>query len=88
MRWGLASSGLLFAVFIFTALIIVKNDVRQLTRLRKDFTQQNLDLQEERRVLQAELAYLISPMNLHSYANKLDLVELNTKRMHAWEGGA
>lgn len=85
MRWSLASSGIVFAVFLFTALIAVKNDVRQLTRERKMLNQQNQILQEELRVMQAELAYLTSPIYLDRYQQSLKLVELKTKNLKRWE---
>lgn len=77
MKNGVMVAAVVLSVASFAGMLRLKTDVEALVRQRQRLADQRLELKEDRRVLQAELAYLSEPSNLMDFVKKHHYVELD-----------
>lgn len=77
MKNGVVVVAVVMSVASFAGMLRLKTNVEGLVRDRARLAAERLQLREDRRVLQAELAYLTEPSRMLEFARKRGYVELD-----------
>jgi hypothetical protein len=81
MKNGVMVAAVVLSVASFAGMLRLKTDVESLVRERQHLADQRLSLRENRRVLQAELAYLSQPSTLMDFVRKHQYVEMDMSNL-------
>lgn len=81
MKNGLILLAIILSVALFGGMMRIKTDVQTMTRERARLANEKIELRETKRVLEAELAHMASPLRLQELAKQRNYIALTVDKV-------